>query len=629
MRALLLVGVCACTTAYARGAPTTPSTLPPVDLTAAQAWAGKVTHYEATPSGEQIRALWTIAPDDVWAIGMQHTVMHWDGHLWALAMAAPADTAPTAIWGAAHDDVWLVANHAGYDSPPGGDLVEHVPPKTELRHWDGQTWHDVRTPDIGEHVVVAVGGSSARDVWFTTSATSVEDRHSNPITVLLHWDGTTLKRKQFVGADSLDTIWVRSPTDAWATSFHAVWHWDGNEWARDGVIDYPRSVWGDGATVDVVLPSGEVMQRGADGTWRSVAPALVTAKERVQPIGRATIAAHGGAFRWRDGHWVQLALPAMDVQAATDGWVMGTHDGARATAHDEGGSWSLLADPTSDTINRMSFATADDGWAIAASEKRATLLHWDGHMWQHAAAQPPIAHAHTLLAIDAHHVWVANDTELALWDGARWQTTPSAGAIELDSLWASSPDDVWAGGCGGSVLHWNGKEWRPQRVDVPKTSVGVCMALGGSGPADLWAVGILGNYFHWDGHAWSRVRLDLLSERVYGVWASAPDDVWFVGGPSSVAGPLLEHFDGQHWTHVQIQRSATTLFRVWGRDRNDVWVTGEHGTVLHFDGTAWKRVAIDAGSDDRVLWGLAGGRSGPVWVGGTNGELVSLESRNR
>jgi hypothetical protein len=628
---------CGCATARAKGAPTTPSALPPLDPVA-QPWPGTIVHHEATPAGEPIRALWTIAADDVWAIGGEHTVMHWDGHLWSLASPAHMDdAAPVAIWASGHDDVWLAATHPGYDSPPGGDLIEHRAPVTELQHWDGHAWRVVRTPDIGEHVVTQIHGSRATDVWFVTGATSVEARHPNPIAVLLHWDGAQLKRVQFVGADTLDDVWARAPNDAWATSFHAVWHWDGSDWTVDrataqaggaaSTLDHPRAVWGDAGHVYVVLPSGAVLQRGA--TWTQVAPPVVAGTNRVSGIWRGaaeTIRTGTGVFRWRDGHWVPLALPALDVQAATDAWVMGTHDGARATAHDDGGTWSLLDEPTSDTIGRMSFARSDDGWAIAASETRAALLHWDGHAWQRAATQPPIAKPHAVLAIDAQHVWVASDTELARWDGARWQVTPSAGAIELGSLWASGPDDVWAGGCGGAVLHWTGTSWRPQRVDVPKSSVGVCMALGGSGPTDVWAVGILSNYFHWDGKAWTRVRLDLQSERASGVWATAPDDVWFVGGPSSVAGPLLEHFDGHAWTHVAVDRGMPALLRIWGRAANDLWATGERGTVLHFDGTRWARIAIDAGigDDDRALWAVGGGRTGAVWVGGANGELVSL-----
>jgi len=56
--------------------------------------------------------IWGAAPDDVWAVGDSGTILHYDGHDWALAsLGNPNGDAPTnlfGIWGSGPSDVWIV-----------------------------------------------------------------------------------------------------------------------------------------------------------------------------------------------------------------------------------------------------------------------------------------------------------------------------------------------------------------------------------------------------------------------------------------------------------------------------------------------------------------------------------------
>jgi len=59
------------------------------------------------------------------------------------------------------------------------------------------------------------------------------------------------------------------------------------------------------------------------------------------------------------------------------------------------------------------------------------------------------------------------------------------------------------------------------------------------------------------------------------------------------------------------------LHAVWAAAPDDAWAAGEHGTVLHFDGRGWSRVA----SGTRGVLRAVGGSGGTVWIGGADGVL--------
>jgi hypothetical protein len=58
------------------------------------------------------------------------------------------------------------------------------------------------------------------------------------------------------------------------------------------------------------------------------------------------------------------------------------------------------------------------------------------------------------------------------------------------------------------------------------------------------------------------------------------------------------------------------LTGVWGRSASDVWVVGAGGLTLHWDGTAWSRVATDSYNNLRSISG-SGGVLRAVGEGGT------------
>ena len=68
------------------------------------------------------------------------------------------------------------------------------------------------------------------------------------------------------------------------------------------------------------------------------------------------------------------------------------------------------------------------------------------------------------------------------------------------------------------------------------------------------------------------------SERLNSVWGSSKSDVWAVGSRGSVV-----HFDGAAWKPVPIDNKST-FFSVWGSGPSDIWAVSDTMTIMRSDG---------------------------------------------
>jgi len=133
--------------------------------------------------GSRLSGVAAVAADDAWAVGsrgdelLRPYVLHWDGHAWQAVTVPLPPTAPElldlrAVTALSARDVWAVgSNH----------LVEH---------FDGQHWTVVPAPDAATDpdattAFTAVTARSARDAW----AVGVVSGAAGLRTVTAHWNG--------------------------------------------------------------------------------------------------------------------------------------------------------------------------------------------------------------------------------------------------------------------------------------------------------------------------------------------------------------------------------------------------------------------------------------------------------
>lgn len=209
-----------------------------------------------------------------------------------------------------------------------------------------------------------------------------------------------------------------------------------------------------------------------------------------------------------------------------------------------------------------------------------------------------------------------------------WQVTASGLDEALMSISGSSEKDVWAvggdTGKGPLVLHFDGTTWERKVTGTSGALWWVHTLKDGT----AFLGGTRGIILEWDGSSFIRHATPALARQtVFGVWASARDDVYAVGAGTSGRRGFLWHYDGTDWSEIALPvdvplKGGETpgLFKVWGLNADDVYAVGADGLVLHKDATGWKRIAVDR--TDTIFTVSGNAKRLYLSGGGLQGELL-------
>lgn len=121
---------------------------------------------------------------------------------------------------------------------------------------------------------------------------------------------------------------------------------------------------------------------------------------------------------------------------------------------------------------------------------------------------------------------------------------------------------------------------------------------------DIWVVGAfylndsLGhidehviNAVHWDGYKWDTVRIptktftgEIYAAPIRAIYAFNKDDIWTISEAGSYS-----HWNGLNWETEYIPNDGTG-YCIWGSSSNNIYIGGYKGSLLHYDGTRWKKI---------------------------------------
>jgi len=187
-----------------------------------------------------LNAIWGSSGTDVFAVGDNGLIIHYDGNNWSLMGSGTPDLDISGVWGTHGSDVFAVGS--------GGMLL----------HYDGNSWSRTSLDGIGD--LNAIWGSSATDVF------AVGDNG-----LIIHYDGDNWS---LMGSGTTDLdmsgVWGTSGTDVFAVGKHehtgGVLHYDGDGWSAEseGPVN---AIWGSSANdVWAIGESGTILHKDGE-SW--------------------------------------------------------------------------------------------------------------------------------------------------------------------------------------------------------------------------------------------------------------------------------------------------------------------------------------------------------------------------
>lgn len=268
-----------------------------------------------------------------WAVGVRFgnvhneaVAMRWNGIEWhRVPMMNRTTFRPQGVFAADRRHVWAVCYRNRADGADAG---------SEIQFWDGEAWGviDAPLPHGSTTRILAVGGSSATDVWLAGdyfSATRQEYR-----IVALHWDGA-----------------------AWTRTF----------------VPKPRT---GGATSPIEV--NDIAALSSSDAWM---------------IGSAVVLDHKGfSIHWDGSRWTRVRVPdaaapegtplyGIDAVAPHDAWAVGTYAGAFRILHWDGASWDEVVrqdpNPYNDYLFGVVAVGSDEVWAVGSAHTSVSPWDWD------------------------------------------------------------------------------------------------------------------------------------------------------------------------------------------------------------------------------------------------------------
>jgi len=189
-----------------------------------------------------------------------------------------------------------------------------------------------------------------------------------------------------------------------------------------------------------------------------------------------------------------------------------------------------------------------------------------------------------------------------------WCDETVTGVSFLYSVWAVSPDDVFAVGAGGTILHRHDSTWTVMPSGGTTANL---HAVWAASSTDAWAAGSGGVILRFDGTAWSSISSGMTWD-INAMWGSSSTDVWFAGAAE------MMHWDGAAFTAWP---AGGTFLSVSGSGPLDVWVTGENTYLRHHTGTgSWATIKSTGTSTMSAVLAIA---PNDLWA---SGPLIGKET---
>jgi hypothetical protein len=467
-----------------------------------------------TGSTRRMRSIWGSAANDVFAVGDNGAIYHFNGTGWSTMTSGTTQTLFD-VWGPAANDVYAVGE--------GATVI----------HYDGSNWSPVTIPNVGGIILRSIWGSGSQDIWIVGD-------FANPDDVILHYTGTWA-RVTSNATISLNAVFGTSATEVFAVgqAGQVLQLAAGNTWNKVTVptTDVLQSVWGYGGHMYVVGANGTVLHYDGLG-WTALSSgtsgdlfavwgpspgdtyiagmqsgAAVLREQIAEGWAHTPAGATGATAAWSGGPGQLIAIagskiverpsqPAVSLGVqlngvggnASEAFVVGA--GGRIYRKATGANpWTLVSGPDSSYFQAVTSSGPGSAFAVGSS---GVIMRLSSGTWA-PMTSPTTSFLRSVWAASPTNVFAVGwNHTIVHYDGSTWSLMSAPGSGNLEGVWGAAANDVFAVGNNGQILHYDGKAWRTMLSSTTNNLVSV----GGNGPGDVFAVGANGTVLHYDGLSW-------------------------------------------------------------------------------------------------------------------------------
>ena len=257
---------------------------------------------------------------------------------------------------------------------------------------------------------------------------------------------------------------------------------------------------------------------------------------------------------------------------------------------------------SSSTLYDVAIINENDIWAVGEIYMNDSLgnpdptsynaVHWNGQSWELKRipillnGTPFYPVIKSIFAFNENDIWFEAGIH---WDGITFKKIPFniQWNGNVNKLWGSSSNDLYAVGNNGNIAHYNGTIWR--KIESGTTSIlndawGItneqnktivyCAASSFFVPGDKKILKIVDGKV--DSVNWGK------DVRLYSAWTNNENFLYVCG-----EGVFVNKLGT--WEHINLPAITTNSIR--GNEINDVFAVGSMGTIFHFNGINWQVIS--------------------------------------
>jgi len=233
-------------------------------------------------------------------------------------------------------------------------------------------------------------------------------------------------------------------------------------------------------------------------------------------------------------------------------------------------------------------------------------IHWDGTKWElkKIGGQGGWA-CRTVFAFSENDIWFEGNIH---WNGSTytahmngWPLMPNGDGWQVNKLWGSSSDDLYAVGNNGNIAHWDGRKWTKIESGTDLDILGI---IPGYNQDEIYCYANDNSPFNniliriKDKKLREILTLPIINERIYGICRAGN----FL---------FLEQGDKYYTKNLKVgdifreRGRAGTWFtnEIVSSNINDIFIVGHNSVIIHYNGFNSKTIFFDYNYTGSILRG--------------------------